>query len=166
MPQPLLPNPYTAGSQTYQAYDTCLAFQDANVKAPWKSGPPSLVCARLLGYMIIYSPTDQGRTNIANEINSCNGVLDQLHHLAKFYVDRYLRSCERPYVFWMVLPLIFCVCSLMSSQTKQRSYPCGIQSSFQAVVWWNTGDNEVLTWRATHKPWRCKSCGTHVFFNH
>jgi hypothetical protein len=93
MPHPLPINPYVAGSEMYKAYRRCLEFEGNDVQAPWSSGPSSLVCARLLGYMIIHLPTNNGRTNISNEINSCGG-LDNLHELAKLYIDHFLRSCE------------------------------------------------------------------------
>ncbi|KAF8573903.1 hypothetical protein K439DRAFT_1399426 [Ramaria rubella] len=96
-PQPLPVNPYTAGSQEHQAYTICLALQEnaANIPTPWKSGPSSLVCSRLLGYMIIHSPTEQGRMNITKEIKSCSKGAAQLYQLAKFYIDRYLRVFRR-----------------------------------------------------------------------
>ncbi|KAF8575890.1 hypothetical protein K439DRAFT_1368763 [Ramaria rubella] len=92
-PQPLPVNPYAAGSQTHKAYEKCLELEEnaANTPTPWKSGPSSLVCARLLGYMIIHSPTAEGHMNIAKEINSCSKGVAQLYQLAKFYIDRYLR---------------------------------------------------------------------------
>jgi hypothetical protein len=96
MPIPLPPNPYAVGTPSHTAYSTCLAFQAQapHLQVPWAATPTPLVCARLLGYMIIYSPTPQGRTNICNEINSCNGDRDTFHNLAKFYVDHYLRPCK------------------------------------------------------------------------
>jgi hypothetical protein len=96
MPSPLPPNPYAVETPMHTAYSTCLALQAQapHLQVPWAATPTPLVCARLLGYMIIHSPTAQGRTNICNEINSCNGDRDLFHNLAKFYVDRYLRSCK------------------------------------------------------------------------
>jgi hypothetical protein len=92
MPQPLPNNPYATGTPTHQAYATCVTLEAGRAPADW-TGPPTEVCARLLGYMIIHSPTDDGRTNITNEINSCNADGMALHKLAKFYVDHYLRPC-------------------------------------------------------------------------
>ncbi|KAF8575615.1 hypothetical protein K439DRAFT_1369508 [Ramaria rubella] len=94
-PQPLPVNPYAAGSQTHQAYKICLALQENAANSPtpcqWKSGPSSLICSRLLGYMIIYAPTEAGRMNITKELNSCIKGAAQLYQLAKFFIDRYLR---------------------------------------------------------------------------
>ena len=55
-------------------------------------GPPTSVCARLLGYLIIYSPTAVGRTVVTNEINSCNNDEEKLHKLAQFYINHFLRA--------------------------------------------------------------------------
>jgi hypothetical protein len=96
---PLLsPNPYVFGTAIlHTAYATCLVFQThaPHLHVPWAATPTPLVCARLLGYMIIHSPTPQGCANICTEINSCGGDRDKFYNLAKFYVDRYLgRSCK------------------------------------------------------------------------
>ncbi|KAJ3515777.1 hypothetical protein NLJ89_g1537 [Agrocybe chaxingu] len=94
MPTPLPPNLYASGTPMHTAYSTCLAFQAQapQLQVPLAANPTPLVCARLLGYMILHSPTSQGRANICNEIRSCNGNRDMFHDMAKFYVDRYLRS--------------------------------------------------------------------------
>jgi hypothetical protein len=92
MPQALPNNPYPAGTPPHQAYATCLALQASFPLLNWES-PSTQVCARLLGYMIIHSPTDDGRVNIVNEINSCSND-EELHNLAKFYIDNFLRVCE------------------------------------------------------------------------
>ncbi|KAF8576970.1 hypothetical protein K439DRAFT_591408 [Ramaria rubella] len=68
-----------------------IARKRSNTPTPWKSGPSSLVCAKLLGYMIIHSLTAEGHMNIAKEINSFSKGVAQLYQLAKFYIDRYLR---------------------------------------------------------------------------
>ena len=94
MPEPLPINPYEAGTPTHQAYYATCERMEVGFPLPNWSGPPTVACARLLGYMIVHSPTDDGRTNITNEINSCNGNELALHKLAKFYVDHYLRPCK------------------------------------------------------------------------
>jgi hypothetical protein len=91
MPEPLPNNPYAAGTPTHQAYETCRALEVGPAPANWY-GPPTVVCGRLLGYIIIHAPTEEGRTNITNEINSCENNMS-LHKLAKFYVDHFLRPC-------------------------------------------------------------------------
>ena len=92
MPVPLPNNPYDAGTPTHQAYETCRTLEAGPTPANW-CGPPTVVCARLLGYIIIHAPTEEGRTNITNEINSCNDDNMTLHRLAKFYVGHFLRPC-------------------------------------------------------------------------
>lgn len=93
MPQPLPNNLYVAGMPAHQVYATCLALEAGIELSNW-SGPPTPVCARLLGYMIIHSPTNEGRSNIVTEINSCLDDDVKLHELAKFYVWHYLRCCK------------------------------------------------------------------------
>jgi hypothetical protein len=93
MPQPLPNNPFPAGTQASQAYTTCLTLEAGFPQVNW-SGPPTVVCARLLGYLIIHAPTVSGRTDVANEINSCNNDEEKLHMLAQFYINHFLRVCE------------------------------------------------------------------------
>jgi hypothetical protein len=52
-----------------------------------------LVCAQLLGYMVLHAPSPSGRNNIAQEIVSCGNDV-KFCHLAKYYVDHFLRCCE------------------------------------------------------------------------
>ena len=93
MPQPLPNNPFPAGTPARQAYTTCLTLEASFPLVNW-SGPPTVVCARLLGYLIVHAPTIHGRTDVANEINSCNNDEEKLHVLAQFYINHFLRVCE------------------------------------------------------------------------
>ena len=93
MPQPLPNNPFPAGTQARQAYTSCLTLEAGFPLVNW-SGPPTAVCARLLGYLIIYAPTFSGRTDVTNEINSCKNDEEKLHMLAHFYINHFLRVCE------------------------------------------------------------------------
>ena len=86
-------NPYAPGMPVHQAYATCVALETDFPLANY-SGPPTPVCARLLGYLIIHAPTQRGHVSITNEINSCNGNKMRLHELALFYVNHFLRFCE------------------------------------------------------------------------
>jgi len=54
--------------------------------------PP--VCAgRVLGFALLYSPSDDGRDNLAAEILGCNGDDELLGGLAHLYVYGFIRVC-------------------------------------------------------------------------
>jgi len=90
MPQPLPNNPFPAGTPAHQAYTTCQTMEAGFPLVNW-SGPPTSVCARLLGYLTIHAPTVSGRTDVTNEINCCNNDEEKLHTLAQFYINHFLR---------------------------------------------------------------------------
>jgi hypothetical protein len=94
MPQPLPPNPYQPGSTYFNAYNICAHFEGLAAVLTLESLTLApLVCARLLGFMIIHAPSASGRDNITQEIISCcNG--EKFRDLAKYYVDHFLRCCE------------------------------------------------------------------------
>ena len=56
-------------------------------------GPSVLVCARLLGYMIMHAPIHEGRDNISNEISSCHNFQEMVIAACK-YIDHFVRCCE------------------------------------------------------------------------
>ena len=91
-PRPLPGNPFPTGTPAHKAYTTCVTLENSFPLANL-SGPSTLVCARLLGYLILHAPTPGGQTCIVNEINSCNND-EKLHGLAQFYVNYFLRVCE------------------------------------------------------------------------
>lgn len=93
MSKPLPNNTHPPGTPSHQAYATCLTLEAGFPLVNW-SGPPTSVCARLLGYLMIYSPTAAGRTIVTNEINSCDNDEEKLHKLAQFYINHFLRACE------------------------------------------------------------------------
>src|ERR1700734_3631795 len=97
MPQPLPVNPYNINThiREHNAYATCLAYEASSIAGlhPVPSGVSSLVCARLLGYMILHAPTDVGRGNISNEVMSCPNE-KHLADMAKLYIQIFLRCCE------------------------------------------------------------------------
>jgi len=97
MPQPLPANPYNINTNPgeHDAYATCVAYEARAIAGlhPVPSGVTSLVCARLLGYMMLCAPTDTGRENISNEVKSCANT-EQLADMAKLYIKTFLRCCE------------------------------------------------------------------------
>lgn len=99
MPQPLPANPFNTNTHPdeHTAYRTCLHREAAAIAAavihPVQSGVSPLICARLLGYMIIHAPTDLGRRNISSEITSCRNK-EEFFDLAKLYIQHFLRCCK------------------------------------------------------------------------
>ncbi|KAJ8597922.1 hypothetical protein M405DRAFT_779057 [Rhizopogon salebrosus TDB-379] len=94
MPVSLPINPFQVDSTPSNAYDVCLVFESRASEASDTGGhkPSELVCARLLGYMLIHAPVDTGRDHLAKEILSCTGD-DGLKQLGKFYFDHFIRLC-------------------------------------------------------------------------
>jgi len=93
MPQPLPPNPYPPGPW-HDAYNRCLDFEThaPDFPAP-RSGPTRLICARLLGYIVLEAPGDKGRDTMSREIMSAaNGAA--LDTLAKYFLHHFIRCCE------------------------------------------------------------------------
>ena len=92
--QPLPNNPYTTRTPAHWAYATFITLENNFPLVNWL-GPPTIVCARLLGYLIIHTPSAGGHTCITNEINSCNNDKQKLHLLAQFYINNFLSICEQ-----------------------------------------------------------------------
>jgi len=72
----------------------CISFEKRVARPTYQPPAPApLVCARLLGYMMVHAPIASGRENIANEILAC--INDTaLANLAKFYINHFLRCCK------------------------------------------------------------------------
>jgi hypothetical protein len=90
MSVPLPPNNFTVRTTVRDAYDTCLMFEHR--ASDLGRQPSPRVCARLLGYMLLYAPVEAGREYIAREIVACaddRGLIE----LADYY-DRLIRLCE------------------------------------------------------------------------
>jgi hypothetical protein len=79
-------NPYPNGSAAYDAYlssyQLSMASQDF-----------SAMCGRILGFMLLESPSDDGRLKVADEINSCANE-QKLIDLDKYFLIRFIRACE------------------------------------------------------------------------
>ncbi|KAG1827694.1 hypothetical protein EV424DRAFT_1598328 [Suillus variegatus] len=83
-----LPNTIPSDSEFNAAYDRCAALQ---ARAPILQldpprSPSTLICARILGYMLIYAP---GRHNIAKDISKCVDD-NELLHLAQLTYDYFI----------------------------------------------------------------------------
>ena len=95
MPQPLPPNPYNTGQQAvlHAAYKRCVILQNSHSEVGQRGRLSVLICARLLGYMILEAPTDEGRTEFVSEIVRCVDDMD-LQKLAEVYKNHLLRLCK------------------------------------------------------------------------
>ena len=94
------PNPFDTTQQVlpHSAYKICLRLEEhhATVLQMENGALSVLVCARLLGRMVLEAPTDMGRQNISTEIiRSLND--DQLQKLAQSYRDNFIRCCKSIY---------------------------------------------------------------------
>jgi len=88
------PNPFNT-TQPGSAYQMCLHLEDCHavVRQSEETRLSVLVCARLLGHMLIEAPTETGRQNIATEIiRSVDD--DQLQKLAETYKNYFILCCK------------------------------------------------------------------------
>ncbi|KIM37202.1 hypothetical protein M413DRAFT_31135 [Hebeloma cylindrosporum] len=85
--QPLPPNPYSAVTnlEWHNAYSSCLNFQNETRSAI------QIIRARVLGYLILEAPIQEGRTYVCSEIFRCNGNSDKLWKLADLYITHLIR---------------------------------------------------------------------------
>lgn len=88
----LPPNTFPAGTQKFTAYARCMQLEERASELQ-SDGPSPLVCARVLGYMLKYAPTQHGLVNTAAAINDCPGH-SELTRLAEFYFNTFIRCCE------------------------------------------------------------------------
>lgn len=84
----LPPNRYTIDSPEHNAYNIFLRLEHSPQLA--KSNQVN-VC--VLGYLLLYAPTDHGRGHLANEILLCQGI-DAVYALGKLYKLHLLPVCE------------------------------------------------------------------------
>lgn len=91
MPAPLPPNPFPVGTTVRKAYDKCLGFECSALDSGRRPSP--LVCARLLGYMLIHAPVQTGKEHLSREIVACINDED-LRNLGEFYDQHFVRLCE------------------------------------------------------------------------
>ena len=91
MPTHLPSNPFPVDTTEQKAYDVCLAFERcASDSGP---SPSALVCARILGYMLIHAPVQTGRYYIAGKVVECANDT-ALRKLGEFYYDHFVCLCE------------------------------------------------------------------------
>ncbi|KAF7976475.1 hypothetical protein HWV62_6743 [Athelia sp. TMB] len=133
MPQRLPPNPFNGNtlSREHSAYATCLRYEaEATAGShPVLSGLESIVLARVLGYLIIYAPTELGRANISHDVASCD-TTEKLADMAKLYVAAFIRCCKRlmPFLLHASSSLLFLVKSAKGPTSAPSSHPSGPSS--------------------------------------
>jgi hypothetical protein len=88
--RPLPLNPYDANAQAswYHAYSICLQIEGSSTNAD------TTVNARLLGYLILEAPVDEGRHYLCAEILECSNDDAAFHKLATMYRNHFLRFCK------------------------------------------------------------------------
>ncbi|EIM91014.1 uncharacterized protein STEHIDRAFT_152697 [Stereum hirsutum FP-91666 SS1] len=90
------PNSFNTGTELvlHTAYSRCLDFETnvlANPAALPQTGKLSpLICARLIGRLLLEAPTDDGRANVASEIVRCQDDTN-LQNMANLYKDHFIR---------------------------------------------------------------------------
>ncbi|TFY67340.1 hypothetical protein EVG20_g3981 [Dentipellis fragilis] len=95
-PLPQLDNLDISTEPILHAYDLCLNLESHasnNTSLPHVGHLAPVVCARLLGRMLLEAPTDEGRMNMASEINRTKDEVS-LQELADIYKNHLLRCCE------------------------------------------------------------------------
>jgi hypothetical protein len=126
MLQPLPSNPYNTGQQAvlHVAYGRCTTLQNRHSQVVPCSHLSVLICARILGYMILEAPTDEGRTELATEIVRCVGDED-LQKLAEIYKNHLLRVCK---------PLFRCLSHPLTKDASQFSETRGVPQRLLATL--------------------------------
>ena len=90
---PRNPPPFPLDTIPCEAYNRCLDFESRASDSESMSQLSPLVCARILGYMLIHAPLDTGRVWLSEEIIKCGGDAE-LKQLGEFYFDHFICVCE------------------------------------------------------------------------
>ena len=76
------------------AYPIILRFEESvRTCSDSKTRSTLLIYARILGYLLLYGPSDEARKTVAKEVMSC-ATRDALEDTGKLYFDHYIRACE------------------------------------------------------------------------
>jgi hypothetical protein len=79
-------------SNSTSAYNACLEFEE---HAMHHGTADDLMNARILGYLIIYSPSVTARHEVVKVIHSCSNDYASLSALGMTFLDYYIRPCEQ-----------------------------------------------------------------------
>jgi hypothetical protein len=76
------------------AYPIILRFEEsARTHSDSKTRSTLSIYARILGYLLLYGPSNEARKTVTNEVVSC-ATKDALEDTGKLYFDRYIRACK------------------------------------------------------------------------
>ncbi|KAJ3501682.1 hypothetical protein NLJ89_g9227 [Agrocybe chaxingu] len=93
MATPLPPNPFSNLTISHEAFSKCLDLERRREQAQQDGRLSALICARLLGYLLLEAPVETGRDKIALKIMQC--VDDaSLQVLREMYKDHLIRCCQ------------------------------------------------------------------------
>ncbi len=90
--RPLPANGFHADKPEFSAYARCLSLE-YHASSIRRDGLSTLVCARILGYLLRYAPTNEGLVYVASEINHCADD-SALILLAEKYSKHFIRCCK------------------------------------------------------------------------
>ena len=112
-PQPLPANNYTNGTAIRKAYDTCRSLEESeswNIFAAdllkvyseeiMRDMTPT-VAGRVLGYGLLFAPSEDGRTALVRDINGCERDPELLGGLAHLYVFGLMRVCMFSWILYL-----------------------------------------------------------------
>lgn len=80
------------GQDASRAYDICRNFEE---HATAKENDCDVMHARILGYLIIYSPSLTAQCEVVEVIHSCQNDHASLSALGSAFLDYYIRPCEQ-----------------------------------------------------------------------
>ena len=99
MPQPPQPLPSTL-AESLSSSEICLAYpkilwleQVSNSNTNHDIREKKLMCARILGYLILEGPSTHAREYVAQVVNKCQDD-DEMEELGEVYFLQYLGACE------------------------------------------------------------------------
>jgi len=92
---PSIPAQLQRNPKVATAYSRCLGIENSLQHAAnsGKSIGKDLIYVRIVGYLIYFVPSEEGRENIVSEINSCQGD-SELIGIGQMYYDHYIRPCK------------------------------------------------------------------------
>ena len=137
MPQPLpiIPPLAIQGDPTgVSAYETCLRIEGNLQPACNNAKQNHLVHIRVLGYLLHYSPSNQGLSKVILEITSMGDDDDAVLQLGKMYHDGLIMACKF-FSLFIYLYGIWCSHSVGCTKSIPKGYVrASARSKFNTVV--------------------------------
>ncbi|KAH6904803.1 hypothetical protein BKA70DRAFT_1565470 [Coprinopsis sp. MPI-PUGE-AT-0042] len=163
---PLPPNSWTNSKEILwcNAYDECLRLEAGIRSIQGKTQ------SRILGYLLLHAPVDEGRTHVANEIVECGGQVHKLCQLAQMYQDHFLAAFRKKSLgleFKMETTFFFGAIERPPTSHKAAKQGALRRDGFKSPV---SGDNDagyVLSCREQGRPIpegpSCITNAVHIF---